>query len=134
MNRYLFCMLTLLSYLSLISCSFSDSTKETITYNPYVEAFTSGLVSRYVTPTLVLQEEIPAEMQAEGKWKEHVQLNPKAEGTFVLEEGRIVKFKPAGCLERDTRYTLSVDLAAWKSIPERSISISPLRFIQKPLK
>ena len=41
MNRYLFCLLTLLSYLSLISCSFSDSTKETITYNPYVEAFTS---------------------------------------------------------------------------------------------
>lgn len=96
-----------------------------------MEAFTSGLVSRYVTPTCILQEEIPAEMQAEGKWKEYVQLSPKAEGSFVLEEGRIVKFKPAGCLERDTRYTLSVDFSAWKSIPERSISIFRLHFIRK---
>ena len=102
MNRYLFCLLTLLSYLSLISCSFSDSTKETITYNPYVEAFTSGLVSRYVIPTLVLQEEIPAEMQAEGKWKEHVQLNPKAEGTFVLEEWRSMFPYGGACFETDS--------------------------------
>lgn len=54
MNRYLFYLFTLLSYLSLISCSFSESTEEKITYNPYVEAFTSGLVSRYVTPTCIL--------------------------------------------------------------------------------
>ena len=133
MNRYLFCLLTLVSYLSLISCSFSESTEEKITYNPYVEAFTSGLVSRYVTPTCILQEEIPAEMQAEGKWKEHVQLNPKAEGTFVLEEGRIVKFKPAGCLERDTRYTLTVDLAAWKSIPEKKYQRFSASFHTKAL-
>lgn len=133
MNRHLFCILTLLGCLSLISCSFSDTAKEKITYNPYVEAFTSGLVSRYVTPTIILQEEIPAEMQAEGKWKEYVQLKPKTEGSFVLEEGRIVKFRPAGCLERDTRYTLTVDLAAWKSIPEKKYQHFSASFHTKAL-
>ena len=114
MNRYLFPIVGFLCCL-LGGCAFHTS--EEITYNPYIEAFTSGEVSRYTQPTLILAEPIPAGKA--GEWEKQIQITPEPEGRWTFDGQRTFIFKPAQALKRDTRYQLSVDLSAWRDIPEK---------------
>ncbi len=132
MKKNLILILSLIMYMILSGCS-SGNEKEEIVYNPNVEAFTSGLVSRYVSPSIILMEEIKAEQLKDGRWKKAVQLKPETKGTWSLEEGRILKFKPYNSLERDTRYEMSVDLSLLRNDVEEDFKLFTTSFRTKSL-
>ena len=114
MNRYLFPVISLLCCL-LTACS--HRVAEELSYNPYIEAFTSGDVSRFTSPTVILAEPIPADKAQD--WEKYVHLTPEPEGSWLFDGERTFVFKPKQSLERDTRYRLSVDIAAWREVSEQ---------------
>ena len=115
MNRYLIPIIGFLCCL-LGGCAHLTSEEE-VMYNPYIEAFTAGEVSRYTQPTLILSEPIPAGKAEE--WEKQIQITPEPEGHWTFDGQRTFIFKPAKELKRDTRYKLSIDLSAWWNIPEK---------------
>lgn len=82
-------------------------------FNPYVEAFTSGTVSRYTPVYLIFNREIAADRMKPERLRDLVRIKPAVEGEFAFENNRTIVFKPAKELERDTRYRVKADLSEW---------------------
>lgn len=106
--------LTLLSILTIIlsGCSlFSHDDQPP--YNPFVEGFTSGSVSRYSDAYLLFNNDIPKDQMSSKALAEHLSIHPKIAGKFVAENGRTIVFKPEDHFERNTKYVIKSDLEGW---------------------
>ena len=108
----LFCVLCLLSLLT--SCHTTSSTDQDLPpYNPNVEAFTTGKISRYSPVYLIFNQEIPAERLKADRLGKLVRLKPDVPGKWAFENNRTLVFKPEKGFERNTSYQVNVDLSEW---------------------
>lgn len=112
-NFYLMCSLYLLSLL--VSCSnhTKNGNEKELLYNPYVEAFTSGKISRYTPVYLIFNQEIPADKMNKDKLAGAIRIKPGTEGEFSFENNRTIVFKPAKGFERNTTYEVTANLSDW---------------------
>lgn len=108
----LFCVLCLLSLLT--SChTTSPADQDLPPYNPNVEAFTTGKISRYSPVYLIFNQEIPADRLKADRLGKLVRLKPDVPGRWAFENNRTLVFKPEKGFERNTSYQVNVDLSEW---------------------
>lgn len=108
----LFCVLCLLSILT--SChTTSPADQDLPPYNPNVEAFTTGKISRYSPVYLIFNQEIPADRLKADRLGKLVRLKPDVPGRWAFENNRTLVFKPEKGFERNTSYQVNVDLSEW---------------------
>ena len=108
----LFCVLCLLSLLT--SChTTSPADQDLPPYNPNVEAFTTGKISRYSPVYLIFNQEIPAERLKADRLGKLVRLKPDVPGRWAFENNRTLVFKPEKGFERNTSYQVNADLSEW---------------------
>lgn len=107
---FLCCMLCLVG-----SCNTKSGEGETeeLPFNPHVEAFTSGKISRYTPVYLIFNQDIPKEKLKVDRLDKLVRLKPEVAGEFAFENDRTIVFKPAKAFERNTSYKLTADLSEW---------------------
>ena len=108
----LFCVLCLLSILT--SCHTTSSTDQDLPpYNPNVEAFTTGKISRYSPVYLIFNQEIRADRLKADRLGKLVRLKPDVPGKWAFENNRTLVFKPEKGFERNTSYQVKADLSEW---------------------
>ena len=108
----LFCVLCLLSILT--SChTTSPADQDLPPYNPNVEAFTTGKISRYSPVYLIFNQEIPADRLKADRLGKLVRLKPDVPGRWAFENNRTLVFKPEKGFERNTSYQVNADLSEW---------------------
>ena len=108
----LFCVFCLLSILT--SCHTTSSTDQDLPpYNPNVEAFTTGKISRYSPVYLIFNQEIPADRLKADRLGKLVRLKPDVPGKWAFENNRTLVFKPEKGFERNTSYQVKADLSEW---------------------
>lgn len=108
----LFCVLCLLSILT--SChTTSPADQDFPPYNPNVEAFTTGKISRYSPVYLIFNQEIPADRLKADRLGKLVRLKPDVPGKWAFENNRTLVFKPEKGFERNTSYQVNADLSEW---------------------
>lgn len=95
------------------ACSSNQEDAAEIKMSPYIEAYTSGTVSRFTPLRIILTQDMPAEEQSPEKLAKSIRLTPAVKGTFRVEDNRQIIFTPNKSFERDTRYRVKVDLATW---------------------
>ena len=83
------------------------------TFNPYVEAFTSGKVSRQAPIYIVFNKDIPGERMNEAELNKLIKFKPSIEGTFSAEDNHTIVFRPKEEFRRGTQYEVKVDLSKW---------------------
>lgn len=119
---YLLCICSLLCLL--VGCN-STGNKPDNTFNPYVEAFTSGKVSRYTPIYLVLNQEISEEVLTKvDQLPKAFRIEPEVKGTFIYENNHTVVFKPAQSFECNKTYTVTADLSKWFEVTDKDRSFS----------
>lgn len=89
------------------------ATSEAVKYNPFVEAFTSGRISRFSPIYIFFNQDIPVEMQTVENARKWVSISPKVDGKFSYENNKILVFTPNTTFERDRTYEVDVDLSHW---------------------
>ncbi|MDR1171533.1 MAG: hypothetical protein LBL24_03665, partial [Bacteroidales bacterium] len=94
-------------------CGSKSADGEGMPFSPYVEAFTSGKVSRYATIYLAFNQEVPPDKMVEAELAKRIKIKPEVKGTFSFENNKTVSFKPSEPLNRDTEYKVSADMSAW---------------------
>ena len=82
-------------------------------YNPYVEAFTTGKISRYTPVYLIFNRDIPTGKLKSKDLSKLIKIKPAVDGTFSIENNRTIVFKPSKSFERDTKYRVKADLSKW---------------------
>lgn len=131
--KYLYCICVCCLLCLLGGCeSGSKSGAEDLPFSPYVEAFTSGTVSRYTPVYLIFNQEIAADRMKTDRLRDLVKVKPETAGEFAFENNRTIVFKPAKSFERDTRYEIKVDLSEWFDM-ERKDRYFTFRFSTQPL-
>ncbi|WP_099465424.1 alpha-2-macroglobulin family protein [Parabacteroides provencensis] len=108
---YLICSLYLLTLF--FGCNTKNSDDGELTFCPYVEAFTSGKISRYAPVYLILNQEVPADKMNAEQLNKLIRIKPEVKGTFSFENGQTIVFKPAKNFERNTAYKITADLSEW---------------------
>ena len=100
----------LLAFVLLLSgCNSRQASEVVPTYNPYVEAFTTGKISRFAPVYLILSQDLPEGADLTGKLK----LTPEVEGTWTAENKRTLTFRPAQSFDYATTYRVDADLSDW---------------------
>ena len=84
---YLMCLCYLLCLLG--SCTSKSSEGETgeLPFNPHVEAFTSGKISRYTPVYLIFNQDIPQDKLQSDRLSKLVRIKPDIAGEFSFEKG-----------------------------------------------
>jgi uncharacterized protein YfaS (alpha-2-macroglobulin family) len=95
------------------SCGHKPMNADEIPVNPYVEAFTSGNISRYSEMNIVFSEDIPEGERSAEELKKNIDISPSVDGDFILQNNHTVVFKPKTSFKRNTNYQVTVDIAAW---------------------
>ncbi|WP_165155099.1 alpha-2-macroglobulin [Parabacteroides sp. ZJ-118] len=114
----LFCVLYLLSLLT--SCNTTSSEDPDLPpYNPNVEAFTTGKISRYSLVYLIFNQEIPADRLKSDRLGKLVRLEPDVPGKWAFENNRTLVFKPEKGFERNTSYQVKADLSEWFELQDK---------------
>ena len=113
-------------------CGKGKSESEEIPFNPYVEAFTSGTISRYTPVYLIFNQEIAVDRMEPDQLRDLVKIKPETVGEFAFENNRTIVFKPSKSFERDTRYEVKADLSEWFDT-ERKDKYFSFRFSTQPL-
>lgn len=109
---YFFCLIGF--FIGVTSCKDKKSSpSEDLQYSPYVEAFTSGKISRFSPVYLIFSQDIPIERQEAGKLSKQISITPDVKGTFSFENNRTIVFKPAEGFDRNTTYRVTADLSSW---------------------
>lgn len=104
-------LLSFLILLFVFGCGSNKKTERLTPYNPNVEAFTSGKISRFAPVYLLLTQEVDSSRLKPELLKKHMKLTPEVEGTFSFENNRTIVFRPTQTFRRDTEYRLSADLS-----------------------
>ena len=76
-------------------CGKGKSESEEIPFNPYVEAFTSGTISRYTPVYLIFNQEIAVDRMEPDQLRDLVKIKPETVGEFAFENNRTIVFKPS---------------------------------------
>lgn len=115
MKKYLhlLCSLYMLSLLVACTGKADKGSMQDLPFNPHVEAFTSGKISRYAPVYLIFNEEIAPEKATADALKKRMRIRPDVPGEFRFENNRTIVFKPAKGFERDTEYKVTADLSEW---------------------
>lgn len=112
-----------LSYLAalLVACTAKTEKEDAneLPYNPYVEAFTYGKISRYAPVYLIFNEEVLADKINADDVSKHVRLRPETPGRFFFENNRTLVFKPSKGFEQNTDYRMTADLSDWFEVKEK---------------
>ena len=98
--------------------------REPLSFSPFVEAFTSGTVSRNAPVYLVFSQAVDTAKMDVERLSRAVQIKPEVAGTFAFEGDRTVVFRPATGFERDTRYRVTADLSEWFDLGEADRSFA----------
>lgn len=115
MARYLYwmCLCYLLCLLGSCTSKSSEGETDELPFNPNVEAFTSGKISRYTPVYLIFNQDIPQDKLKSDRLSKLVRIKPDVAGEFSFENNRTIVFKSAKEFERNTSYKLSADLSEW---------------------
>ncbi len=81
--------------------------------NPFVDAFTSGSISRTSNIYLIFSQALEDSDIAAGDIAKHVKIKPSVEGTWEFESHRAIVFRPATEFKRNTTYTVTANLDKW---------------------
>ena len=73
-------------------CGKGKSESEEIPFNPYVEAFTSGTISRYTPVYLIFNQEIAVDRMEPDQLRDLVKIKPETVGEFAFENNRTIVF------------------------------------------
>ena len=105
--------------------------KTEMSYNPYVEAFTTGTISRFAQPTLILTDDLSRDSLR--NWEAAFQLRPAVAGEWKFDGRRTFQFQPKGTLERNQSYTLTVDLSQIIPVQNKQYETFSCHFETAPL-
>ncbi|RHJ87643.1 alpha-2-macroglobulin [Parabacteroides sp. AM08-6] len=114
---YYLCFFYILGLLG--SCSSAGDRDEELSFSPYVEAFTSGQVSRFTPVYLILNQELSADKLKQADLGKLIKIKPETAGEFSFENNRTLVFKPAKGFERNTDYKIEVDFSKWFDTKEK---------------
>ena len=64
------------------ACSSDKGEMAGIKMSPYIEAYTSGTVSRFTPLRIILTQDLPVDQQAPEKLAKSIRLTPAVKGTF----------------------------------------------------
>ena len=98
--------------------------REPLSFSPFVEAFTSGTVSRNAPVYLVFSQAVDTAKMDVERLSRAVHIKPEVAGTFAFEGDRTIVFRPATGFERDTRYRVTADLSEWFDVGEADRSFA----------
>lgn len=101
-----FALFILAAVFMLTSCSSGDSPK----YHPNIQAYTSGVISRYAAVSISFTEELPAEKQTQEFLSKNIKLSPSADVNYAVTDNYIVTIQPKESFKRDTEYTVKLDM------------------------
>ncbi|MCD8137375.1 MAG: MG2 domain-containing protein [Parabacteroides gordonii] len=115
MARYLYlvCICYMLCLFSSCNTKKSEGEAEELPFNPHVEAFTSGKISRYTPVYLIFNQDIAQDKLKSDQLSKLVRIKPGVAGEFSFENSRTIVFKPAKGFERNTSYKLTANLSEW---------------------
>lgn len=82
-------------------------------YNPLVEAFTYGDVSRFAPVYLIFNQDIPTEKMTKKSLDKSIRISPDFDGEFSFENNRTIVFRHSKAFERNKTYEVEADLSAW---------------------
>ncbi len=115
----LYYLFVFLSFLLLYTgCKSQTGSGEAVPYSPYVEAFTSGKVSRFMPVYLIFNEEVIPEKMHSSELSKYIKIKPEVAGEFSFENSKTISFKPSHPLERDTEYKVTADMSAWFDVED----------------
>ena len=106
---------------------------DALPFNPYVEAFTTGKISRQAPVYVMLNQPVDSAVMASVNWKKAAKITPQAAGTFAFENNHTIIFKPSEAFERNTNYTVTLDISQWFEAAEGSDKQFSFRFSTLPL-
>ena len=92
-----------------------DGTPPPPAYNPYVEAFTSGKVSRTTPVYLIFGQDIDSLKRTGDLLKKSMEIKPAVSGEWAFEDSRTLVFRPAGEFMRGTKYTVTANVGGFFS-------------------
>ena len=110
--KHLHLVLFILAIILFMACS-TGSDNENLPYNSYVEAFTTGTISRYTPVYLIFNRDIPTDKLNRKGLSKLIKIKPSIDGTFTVENNRTIVFKPDKGFKRDTKYCVKADLSKW---------------------
>lgn len=106
----------ILFWLVLAATSCKENKKDEhqkLQYSPYVEAFTSGKISRFSPVYLIFTQSIPADRKQADNLSKQIKITPEVKGTFSFENDRTIVFTPSQGFDRNTTYHVTADLSHW---------------------
>lgn len=107
-------LLCLIAWMS--SCSINNGADQKLSippYNPFIQAFTYGEISRYAPVYLIFNQELPESALTPEQLKKHIRIQPEVQGEFYAENPTSIQFRPKKGFERNTVYKVEVDLSDW---------------------
>jgi uncharacterized protein YfaS (alpha-2-macroglobulin family) len=89
-------------------------------YSPFVDAFTSGMVSRF-TPVNVVFNSVPEGGRiSETELRRRFRITPSIRGSLSMLNDRTVRFVPEEAFARDTEYSIRLRLSGWFDTDKQS--------------
>lgn len=110
------CWLYLLAVIAGCKSKENAEEVEALPFNPYVEAFTSGKISRFTPVYLIFNQDIPSDKMKREQLKELIKIKPSVAGEFSFENNRTIVFKPEKNFEQNTSYEVITDLSDWFNV------------------
>ena len=92
-------------------CKSDKVSKSDPDYNQYVEAFTSGDISRYSSVYLVLEQYIDPSKMTDETLKKGIKITPNVSGQFLFAGNYTIEFQPDQSFDRNTTYRIDADLS-----------------------
>lgn len=124
-------MRKIILYLFLLSISFlwcgcekdesynERGNSQEVDFNPYIEGFTSGTLSRLGNINILFSINIPEDKQTPEILSKAFSIHPKVKGTLSVRNERELIFKPQNPFDRDRKYEISLNLAALFPAPHK---------------
>jgi len=98
-----------LALLLFCQCSKGDE-GDVPSYNEFISAYTSGSVPRNSQVRVLFSQEIPQGRIDSLKAADVMSISPKTEGSYTFADSRTVVFTPKSEMERNTKYSVDVDV------------------------
>lgn len=98
----LFCAVAI----ALTSCS----NDETLRFHPNIQAYTSGMISRYAPVSISFTEELSFEKQTAEFLEKNIKISPSADVEFSVTDNYIVTFVPKNSFKRDSEYKVTLKM------------------------
>ncbi len=120
------CVLTALAGCKPKAETTADGSPPPPAYNPYVEAFTSGKVSRTTPVYLIFGQDVDSLKRTADLLKRSMNIKPAVSGSWSFEDSRTIVFHPAGEFMRGTKYNVTANIGGFFDAegPDRKFSFS----------